>query len=142
MAETQDVRPRRLYDNGERRHKHAGQTASAEIVFERGNPKRAMGRRPHTITQARREELLRDAIPGPIGDRSLEVPKRLYVVHEGVIYEAQTSDAGMSYHAYPYHGPLNGKLIEALRMTTTGTGYEGAFEAWVKAHIKARGRSR
>jgi hypothetical protein len=142
VAETSGVSPQRIYDKGERRHKHAGQTATAEVVFDRENPRRATGRCPNTITQARREELLRDAIPGPIGDRSLEVPKRLYVVHEGVIYEAQTSDAGMSYHAYPYHGPLNGKLIRALWLTTTGTGYERAFEAWVKAHIEARGRWR
>ncbi len=105
---------RRVYDKGERRLKHVAHTPFAEIVFESQNPKRAIGKCPNNIPQAKREELLKDAVTGPEGDRNLDAPKNLYAVHEGVIYEAQTSDAAMSYHAYPYHGPLNGRLLKVL----------------------------
>lgn len=114
----------------------------AEIAFETGSPRRAIGKCPNTIGPVKRQELLDAAIPGPIGDRSLGIAKALYVVYEGVIYEAQTSDAGMSYHAYPYHGPLNGRLIMALRLSARKSGFEDGFEAWVKAHIEPRGRWR
>ncbi len=34
-----------------------------------------------------------------------------YAVHEGAIYQARTSDAGVTYHAFPYRGTLS-KQIE------------------------------
>jgi hypothetical protein len=93
--------PRR-YDKGERRFKHAGSTPVPEIAFEAGSLRKAIGKCPNTIGSAKRQELLDTAVAGPIGDRSLGVAKTLYAVYEGVIYEARTSDAGMSYHAYPF----------------------------------------
>lgn len=129
----------RRYDKGEHRLKHVGLTAAAQIVFDAGNPRKAIGKCPNTIGPATRQELLESAIPGPDGDRILDVAKNLYAVHEGVIYEAQTSDAGVSYHAYPYRGPLNGRLIKALRPMAGKSGFENEFEAWIKAHITPRG---
>jgi hypothetical protein len=127
----------RRYDKGERRVKHVGSTSAAEIVFEAGNPRKVVGKCPNTITPALRQKLLGSAIPGPNGDRVLEAAKKLYAVYEGVIYEAQTSDAGMTYHAYPYHGPLNGRLIKTLRPMVSG--FENEFENWIKVHITPRG---
>jgi hypothetical protein len=129
----------RRYDKGERRLKHVGSSSVAAIVFEAGNPKKATGKCPNTIGPEKRQELLDSAIPGPNGDRVLDVAKNLYAVYEGVIYEAQTSDAGVSYHAYPYHGPLNGRLIKALRPIAEASGFGREFESWVKAHIVPRG---
>jgi hypothetical protein len=129
----------RRYDKGERRLKHVGSTAAAEILFEAGNPRKVIGKCPNTVEPAKRQELLESAIPGPNGDRVLNVAKSLYAIYEGVIYEAQTSDAGVSYHAYPYHGPLNGRLIKALRPMAKESGFESEFEAWVKVHIIPRG---
>jgi hypothetical protein len=130
----------RIYDKGERRHKHVGHTTLPEVRFEHDNPKRAIGKCPNNINQAKREALLLQAIPALNGDRNLDAPKNLYVAHEGVIYEAQTSDAGMSYHAYPYHGPLNGSLLRHLREMASASSHEMEFDAWVKAHIQPRGR--
>jgi hypothetical protein len=134
--------PRLVYDKGERRHKHVSRSARAEIVFERGNPKRAVGRCPNDIDQTTREALLQTAIPSPNGDRDLDAPRILYAVYQGVIYEARTSDGGRSYHAYPYHGPLSGRLIRSLRDMTVDSGFEEAFEAWIRTHIEPRGRWR
>jgi hypothetical protein len=129
----------RRYDKGERRLKHVGLTAAAEIVFEAGNPRRPIGKCPNTVGPAKRQELLEAAIPGPNGDRILDVAKSLYAVHDGAIYEAQTSDGGITYHAYPYHGPLNGRLIRALRSMAMESGQHDEFETWIKAHITPRG---
>ena len=130
------ARLRRIYDKGERRHKHAGNNAFAEVAFEHDNPKRAIGKCPNNVGQATREALLQEAIPAPNGDRDADFPKALYAVHDGVIYEAQTSDAGRSYHAYPYHGPLAGRLVNALWLKAQGGGSESAFENWVKTHVE------
>ena len=129
----------RRFDKGERRLKHVGLTVAAEIVFEAGNPRRPIGKGPNAVDPAKRQELLDSAIPGPNGDRILDVAKSLYAVYDGVIYEAQTSDAGVTYHAYPYHGPLNGRLIRALRPMAVESGRQNEFEAWIKAHITPRG---
>src|ERR1051326_6947403 len=129
----------RRYDKDERRMKHVGSSSAAEIVFEHDNPRRAIGKCPNTVDPSTRQALLEMAIPGPNGDRTLEVAKRVYAVHQGVIYEAQTSDAGVSYHGYPYHGEVNGRLIRALRTMAVASGYELQFDFWIKAHITPRG---
>jgi hypothetical protein len=133
-------RPQRRYDKGERRQKHVGQGAEAVIEFRNGNPKMRIGKCPSTFTEADRERLLQEAIPGPNGDRDLQVPKRLYVVHEGVIYEAQTSDHGYSYHGYPFHGRLSRRMIADLRSMADDKKCRDEFEAWVKKHIELQGR--
>ena len=130
----------RIYDKGERRHKHVGSTAVAEIVFEHASPRRAIGKCPNNIGQEEREALLQEAIAGADGDRNVDFAKTLYTVHRGVIYEAQTSDAGCSYHAYPYHGPLAARLVRLLWQKAQRNRDEGAFESWVKTHINVRGR--
>lgn len=140
MGDVTGAKPRRIYDKGERRHKHVGSNPFAEIVFEHDKPKRAIGKCPNDIGQTTREALLQEAIPAPNGDRDVDYPKTLYAVHDGVIYQAQTSDAGRSYHAYPYHGPLAGRLANALWLRTKGGHDERAFEVWVKAHVQVRGQ--
>ena len=83
-----------------------------------------------------RTRLLEDAIPAPIGDRDIDYPKYLYTVHDGAIYEARTSDAGVSYHGFPYRGRLSRKLLEQLRAMAKQKNCLDAFEDWVKKHIQ------
>ncbi len=96
-----DSKSERHYDKGERRHKHVGRGAEPTIEFDDHDPKRWIGKCPATLTDADRMRLLNEAVAASNGDRDLAVPKKVYVVHEGAIYEAQTSDHGRSYMATP-----------------------------------------
>jgi hypothetical protein len=65
----------------------------------------------------------------------------MYVVHEGAIYEAQTSDAGHSYHAYPYKGRLSRALLMELEAAAVTENTIQAFKDWVSSYIEIGGRS-
>jgi hypothetical protein len=82
-----------------------------------------------------RESLLNEAITAPSGDREIDYPKYLYVVHDGAIYEGRTSDAGVSYHGFPYRGKLSKEILEQLRQMAKRKQCLDAFEEWVKKHI-------
>lgn len=126
---------RRRYDKGERRFKHVGREPIATIEFVDDNPKMAGGKCPNNLGPNACEEILAGALSGPSGDRDIPFPKKLYAVHEGVIYEAQTTDWGKSYHGYPFRGRLHRKLLERLREAAVAKKCETAFETWVKRHI-------
>lgn len=126
----------RRYDKGERRFKHVGREPYAEIVFEDGNPKMAIGKCPNTLTPDACEGMLEDAVAGPNGDREIAYPKKLYTVRDGVIYEAQTTTAGASYHGYPFRGRLSRKLLRELEKMACEKKCETEFRAWVKLHIQ------
>jgi len=129
----------RRYEKGERRFKHVGATDQPEIAFDRTDPKRWIGKCPNTIGQEERESLLNAAIPAPNGDRELPFPKKLYAVKDGAIHEAQTSDHGHSYHAYPYKGKLGAGLIASLSAMADEKKCRDAFDRWVKANIESHG---
>lgn len=128
-------RPKRRYDKGERRFKHVGRDHEATVEFVDGNPKMAVGKCPNNLSVEECETILKDAVGGSNGDRALDFPKKLYAVHRGVIYEAQTTDWGKSYHGYPYHGRLTRKLLESLRQIAVDNECETEFKSWVKRHI-------
>src|SRR5689334_11163463 len=123
----------RRYDKGERRHRHQGSGSRPEIVFVSGNPNKAVGKCPVTLSGVLRQHLLGEAIP--LGDGM----KYLYAVHDGVIYEARTTDRGASYHGFPYQGKLPGRLVEQLRAIAERKGCVGAFDFWVETHIEKHG---
>ena len=130
--------PQRTYDKGERRYKHVG-GSKPEIEFDRNDPKKWIGKCPSTLTQDDRARLLNEAVAAPNGDRELDVPKRLYVVHDGAIYEAQTSDRGTTYHAYPYRGKLSSDLLTLLEAMAEEKACADEFTVWVKkAHRSSR----
>lgn len=134
------VPPPRIYEKGERRHKHVGSTDLPTIEFDRKDPQKWVGKCPRMLPEPLRTALLNEAIAVPNGDRELTHPKKLYVVHEGAIYEAQTSDHGRSYHAYPYRGKLPKPIIAALREMAERKGCLDAFEQWTRQHIEIHGR--
>jgi hypothetical protein len=98
-----------------------------------------VGKCPFTLTPEQHVDLVNNAIAGSNGDRDLDFPKLLYVVHEGAIYEAQTTDRGYSYHGYPYRGKLAKELVSQLRAMAVNKGCEDSFERWVKQHIEVHG---
>ena len=89
-----------------------------------------------------KQRLLNEAIPGDAGDRDVNYEKTLYVIHAGAIYAAQTSDAGVSYHGYPYKGKLSGELLTRLRNMAKEKNCEKGFEKWVGSYIIAHGQRR
>lgn len=131
--------PPLLYDKGERRFKHVGRGSEPTIEFDASDPKKWVGKCPATLGQVDRERLLNEAVAAPNGDRDLGVPKKLYVVHDGAIYEAQTSDRGGSYHGYPYKGKLSGALLRALREMAEEKKCLDTFEDWRRRYIELHG---
>lgn len=131
--------PTRHYDKGERRRKHVGRGSAPIIEFSSGNPKMWVGKCPSTLSAEQHKELVNEAIPGRNGDRDLPFPKKLYVVHDGAIYEAQTTDHGYSYHGYPYRGKLASELITALRAMAVAKQCEDDFNRWVREQIEVHG---
>lgn len=129
----------RRYDKGERRFKHVGKGPTAVIEFDARDPQKWVGKCPSTISEEDRARLLNEAIAVSNGDRELPVAKKLYVVHEGAIYEAQTSDHGWSYHGYPYRGRLSGTILDELSAMAKKEGCSDQFEDWVKKHIVRHG---
>jgi hypothetical protein len=131
----------RKYDKGERRFKHVGKGSKPYIEFDQRQPRKWVGKCPDTIPDARKKELLNAAIAAPIGDRDVDYVKQLYVVHEGAIYEAQTSDAGRSYHAYPYKGRLSRSILRELEAMAVNENTVQAFNDWVSNYIEVGGGS-
>jgi len=132
--------PQRSYDKGERRFKHVGSGDEPEFQFDDGNPKKVVGKCPATIPDAERDRLLQKAVPLDNGDRDIKFPKKLYAVYQGAIYEAQTSDFGKTYHAYPFRGKLSGAVLELLEAMADEEKCRGQFEIWRKQHITRHGR--
>jgi hypothetical protein len=131
----------RAYDKGERRFKHVGKGPKPYIEFDARQPRKWVGKCPDAIPDSKKKELLNRAIAAPNGDRDVDFVKRLHVVHEGAIYEAQTSDAGRSYHAYPYKGRLSSSLLRELEEMAIEEGTVQGFRDWVGKHIEVGGRS-
>jgi hypothetical protein len=136
-----EISPNRRYDKGERRFKHVGKGPEPMIERDNGKPKRKIGKCPSTVLEPERTRLLNEAIAAPNGDRELDCPKTLYVVHEGAIYEAETSDGGVSYHGYPYEGRLSGAILTRLEKMAEQKNCLRSFKAWVKKHITRHGES-
>jgi hypothetical protein len=126
----------RKYDKGEKRFKHEGTGPDPKIQFLKNQPRRFVGKCPAGMSAQVRTQLLNDAVAGPEGDREIDYPKYLYVVHNGAIYEARTSDAGVSYHGFPYRGKLARQMVNQLRAMAQEKKCLDAFEDWVKKHIQ------
>lgn len=131
--------PPRRYDKGERRHKHVSRSSSPEFQYDRGNPKRIIGKCPNNLTPADCEAILGRAIPVPNGDRSLVPHKRLYAFHDGTIYECRTSDHGMTYHGFPLRGRMPRWAADALRASLKSDVECSALDAWIDGNIDLEG---
>lgn len=136
---TLEIERKRRYDKGERRFKHVGAKPKPVIEFNNQDPKKWIGKCPSSLSEPERTRLLNEAIAAPNGDRELDCPKKLYVVHEGAIYEAQTSDGGITYHGYPYKGRLSSSILTGLKEMAEQKRCVPAFRAWVKNHITLHG---
>lgn len=132
--------PMRAYQKGADRHKHVGRSDEPEIRFNSRDPKHHVGLCPRSIPDELRTTLLNEAISDENGDRELDFAKRLYVVHNGAIYRAETTDWGKSYHAFPYRGKLGKSLLTALGRMAERKGCRKEFDTWVEKHVESWGK--
>ena len=139
LAMAESTTPERRYDKGEKRFKHAGHSDHPQIEYSSRNPRMWVGKCPRRMSAAIRARLLAEAIPEPQGDRNTNYPKKLYVVHEGAIYEARTSDHGRTYHGFPYRGKLYKGTIESLTTMAEEKGCLPEFKRWIREHIDIGG---
>ena len=140
MCPHSEPAPQRRYDKGERRHKHVGRGDSPAIEFVRDNPRHWVGKCPRTLTPEDHARLVNEAVPASNGDREVGFAKKIYAVHNGAIYEGQTTDRGKSYHGYPYRGKLSRSLVKDLRNMATQKNCEMEFDTWVDKHIEVHGK--
>ena len=131
--------PERRYVKGERRYKHVSSTGLPEFQYDRGNPKRVIGKCPNNISIAKCKEILGRAVPVSNGDRAIAVPKRLYGFHEGVVYECRTSDHGTSYHGFPLRGTMPRSAMAQLRARLDDDVERSALDEWVRDNIRLEG---
>lgn len=136
----QRTESKRVYDKSERRFKHVGNGPAPTIEFDFLRPRKWVGKCPNTIPDAKKTELLNTAIAAPNGDRDIAYIKTLYVVHEGAVHEAQTSDAGRSYHAYPYKGKLSSTLMAQLEAMAVTDRTVTAFRNWANKYLETGGK--
>jgi len=136
-----DPSAQRRYDKGRDRRKHVGRGDRPEIAFDRREPKQWIGKCPsdRVIPNDLKQRLLNEAIAADAGDRDVNYAKTLYVVHDGAIYAAQTSDAGVSYHGYPYKGKLPRELLTRLGEMAIAKDCEKDFAKWVGSYIIRHG---
>ena len=132
--------PKRVYDKGDRRLKHVHTEPVPKFETVNGNPKRVIGKCPSGITATLLNSLVNEAIPPTDLQPGVKFHKRLYVVHQGVIYEAQSSDQGKSYHGYPYRGKLSSAMIGELRDMACRKKCLDEYEKWVDMHIERHGK--
>lgn len=135
-----ETQPFRKYEKGADRKKHVGTSNVPIIEHVNGVPKHAVGKCPRAVPEVLKAELLNEAIPAANGDRELDFPKRLHVVHEGAIYRAETTSAGKSYHAFPYAGKMGKMLVIELAKMADRKGCRKEFDNWVAKHIKLHGK--
>jgi len=122
------------YDPGERPKKKHGWNKD-EAGFVRSGQKR-IGKFPHTLQMGTAQDLLNTgiAIQGP-RDRSGH-PRRIYVVHEGVLYRAVPTVPGLSYHGFPEWPEeferLDGDLKERIWQRARELGCLDDLKRWLR----------
>lgn len=135
-----ETTPPRVYEKGENRYKHVGKSEYPEIYIKNDNPKYKIGKCPKGISDETKNRLLAEALPIPNSDGEVDFPERLHVVHEGCIYRVETTNWGVSYHAYPYEGKLGRSVVKGLRDMADRRGCLTEFDKWVKIHIEIHGK--
>lgn len=140
VGPTVNATPQRKYDKGDRRTKHVHTSDQPAIVQVGGNPKLVIGKCPNRMSNDLLQQLVNEAIPAPNAQPDLSFHKRIYVVHEGAIYEAQSSDQGHSYHGYPYKGRLSSSIINSLKQMATQKNCSKELDNWIKKYIETHGR--
>lgn len=121
------------YDSGERRQKHKWPKDYAGFEVEGGL---RVGKCPNSVTQDLAEQLLNEGVGWENPNIPTPYPRNIYNVHEGVVYKAAITLAGVSYHGYPCEGLVPREVIGRLRAIAEAKGCSQEFEAWLKRYIR------
>ncbi len=121
------------YDSGEKRRKHKWQNDYAVFEVEGGL---RVAKCPTTITQELAEQLLNTGVGWENPNIPSDCPRNIYNVHEGVVYKAAITLAGVSYHGFPCEGPVPREVVAQLRGLADEKKCSKEFEAWVKRYIQ------
>jgi hypothetical protein len=119
------------YDPGEHRLKHCGNEPYAHFRQEGSG---FIWICPSTLSKKHAEDLLCCGVPDY--DLGAEHPKRIYAVHEGVVYEARPTASGLTYHGFPWrgrpgHNRLPRPIQRQLRDRAEKAGCLKAFNHWL-----------
>lgn len=101
-----------------------------------GHPKRPIGKCPNNLNKEVVHQLLQEAIPDASEDSDIE---RLYVVHNGAVYEARSSN-GQDWHGYPYNKKISRRTFERLREQANQKQCVESFESWTKKYRMVTGK--
>lgn len=128
------------YDPAEHRFKHCWNRPYAEVTRDGSTYK---GKCPSTLSKVAACDLVNDAEyegknPQDGFNTGEFQPKRIWNIHEGVVYEAVPTQSG-SYHGYPWCGkPGANRLPIAVRIAlaqrAAEQGFEREFKAWMKRY--------
>ena len=92
--------------------KHAWSNAHAGFVIVQGVE---IGKCPNNISLSEAERLLNAGTPVRASRSAARHPKRIYVVHAGVVYRATPTAPGVSYHAFPERAEEFRRLPRSVR---------------------------
>lgn len=119
------------YDPGQGRTKHKWNRDEAGF---KPSKRGAVGKCPKILKDDEREALLNDGVPFFDFEED-EHPSRIYNVHNGVIYEAQPTEYGKSYHGYPWQGDLPKRILHILEIRAEKAGCLKELKKWLKEHL-------
>ncbi|CAA7618405.1 conserved hypothetical protein [Magnetospirillum sp. LM-5] len=119
----------RVYDSGEHRFKHCGDSDRAEVVRDGG---KWIGKCPRSLTLSKAQQLLEEALP-EAGEGAKDGVRALWSVWQGVVYQAFPNGDGRSWHGFPVrnrkHIPTS--IQRRLRDRARESGFEKEFDQWL-----------
>lgn len=129
------------YDCGEKRLDHKWGKDKAGFQLFRG---RIKGKCPMSITNTPglAEKILNEGIPYP----DYENPEEIYNVYKGILYRAETTDFGISWHGFPEkeegkrRQPM--EVLIPLMKRSIQEGYSMEFKTWMEDHLPTAWKER
>ena len=130
--------PHWKYEKGEGRRKHTWDYPWAGFEPSVKGP---IGKCPNTLGIKIAEELLNTGLPW-FRDNEDKYPKKIYNVHQGVIYVAVPTRPGLSYHGYPWRGDSDQRenipirILEELKTRAKEKNCESELNDWLEKYGK------
>ncbi|MBF0182507.1 MAG: hypothetical protein HQM03_21020 [Magnetococcales bacterium] len=122
------------YDPGEWRKKHKWNKDEAGFHWE---GQEEIGKCPTSIT--RDSELAEELLNKGIGYPDAESPEAIYNIHQGVVYRAEVTLPGVSFHGFPEKEQKRRRVPTAVLLQLAhkaqNDGTFHLFKDWMRAHL-------